>query len=228
MDILDFRNIYWNYYIQMENDFFSYSPYCEIDKLNEKAFSIKYLQLLLSICGEIDSICKTFCKVLDGSLDEDHAGISDYMSILAKYYPTFANETVQIVGYRYRELQPWKGIAMNFVPEWWSSYNQVKHHRDRKTNKNGIENYKKANQKNVIEALSALYVLIEYWAAKNIVPSKDEISNNKNTTYDPAMERLRSSRLNLIHWDFYYGFFGQELGFEPRLFYKYLEGDGNP
>ena len=68
----------------MENDFFSYSPYCEIDQINDKAFSIKYLQLLLSICGEIDSICKTFCKVLDESLDEDHAGILDYMPILAK------------------------------------------------------------------------------------------------------------------------------------------------
>ena len=53
VDVLEFRKLYWNYYLQLESDFFSYSPYCEIDTANDKAFSIKYLQLLLSVCGEL-------------------------------------------------------------------------------------------------------------------------------------------------------------------------------
>lgn len=69
MDKLTFRNTYWNYYKQLESDFFSYSPYCEIDECNDNAFSVRYLQLYLSICGEIDTICKRFCKLLDDNLE---------------------------------------------------------------------------------------------------------------------------------------------------------------
>lgn len=222
MDVLEFRNLYWNYYLQLENDFFSYSPYCEIDTANDNAFSVKYLQLLLSVCGEIDSICKTFCKKLDENLDLNTAGILEYTPILCMNYPTFADEAVQVLGYRYRELQPWKSIAWGHAPNWWQRYNAIKHHRDQKTN--GLENYKYANQKNAIEALSALYILIEYWAAKNFVPNRDEVFNSKNTTFDSTMESLKSCKLNLVRWKFYYGFFGQKLGVEPRSFYQYLEG----
>lgn len=217
MDILTFRNTYWNYYIQMENDFFSFSPYCEIDQYNDKAFSVKYLQLLLSICGEIDTIGKTFCKTLDNSLNLDSCGITDYISILNQQYSTFANETVVLMNYRYRELYPWKSIEKGHIPNWWQSYNAIKHHRDQV--KNNKENYKYANQKTTIEALCALYILIQYWAAKNFVRRTEKKTN------DHTMTRLKSSRLALKKWDFYATFMGQEPWFEPDLFYKYIEGE---
>ena len=226
MDVLEFKKLYWNYYLQLESDFFSYSPYCEIDTANDNAFSIKYLQLLLSVCGEIDSICKTFCKVLNDNFDPNNAGIDDYISILQEKYPTFAMEKVKILSYKYREVQPWKSIAHGHSPNWWQDYNAIKHHRDQE--RNGKANYKYANQKNVAGALCALYVLLEYWAAQNFVPDRDELSNSKSTTYDSTMESLKSSRLNLTYWNFYYGFFGQKLGFEPRSFYQYLEKGAQP
>lgn len=223
MDVLDFRNTYWNYYLQLENDFFSFSPYCEIDKVNDRAFSVKYLQLLLSVCGEIDSICKTFCKLLDDTLNLKEAGITDYIPILCKHYPTFANEIVEISGYKYRELQPWKSIAGGHVPNWWQRYNAIKHHRDQKTNEQ--ENYKYANQKNTIEALSALYILIEYWASKNFVIGRDEAIKQLNANSgEHTMYRLKSNRLNMVKWNFYGSFMGQEPWFLPREFYEYLEG----
>lgn len=228
MDVLEFRNIYWNYYLQLENDFFSCNPYCEIDTVNDKAFSVKYLQLLLSICGEIDSICKTFCKLLDDTLNLKEAGMTDYIPILCRCYPTFANETVEICGYKYRKLQPWKSIALGYVPNWWQRYNAIKHHRDQKTN--GLENYKYANQKNAIEALSALYILIEYWAAKNFVIDREEAFNRLNP--DPnenTMDRLKSNRLKLDKWlSFYNSFIGPESWFVPKRFYQYLEGVDPP
>jgi len=219
VDVLDFRKLYWNYYLQLESDFFSYNPYCEIDTANDNTFSIKYLQLLLSVCGEIDSICKTFCKSLDSSLDTDKAGILEYIPVLLRNYPTFAGETVRVLGYHYREMQPWKSIAAGYIPNWWSRYNAVKHHRDEK------ENYKHANQKNAIEALSALYILIEYWAAKNFLPDKDTAIKQLNA--DPnehTMSSLTSHHLNLVNWTFYESFMGQRPWFNPRRFYLYLEG----
>lgn len=228
MDVLEFRNLYWNYYIQLENDFFSYSPYCEIDPCNDNAFSVKYLQLLLSICGEIDSICKTFCEVLDNDFDPDTAGIDNYISILRKEYPTFATEKVKIVGYKYREVQPLKSIAHGYAPNWWQDYNAIKHHRDQE--RNGKANYKYANQKNVIEALGALYVLVEYWAAKNFVITKEEA--DKRTSDNPnehIMYRLTSKKLSMTNWmKFYPTFMGQEPWFAPKRYYKYLEEGVQP
>lgn len=223
MDVLEFRKIYWNYYLQLENDFFSYIPYCELDTANDNAFSVKYLQLLLSVCGEIDSICKTFCKTLDESLDLDKAGMLEYIPILSQNYPTFATETVQVLEHRYREVQPWKSITKGYVPNWWSRYNAVKHHRDEK------ENYKYANQKNVIEALSALYVLVEYWAAKNFVISKEKaFAQSSNDPNEHIMNRLKSKRLNMTKWKFYESFMGQEPWFAPKRYYKYLEEGVQP
>lgn len=223
VDVLEFRNLYWNYYIQLENDFFSYSPYCEIDQCNDNAFSVKYLQLLLSVCGEIDSICKTFCKALDNDFDPDTAGIDNYISILREEYPTFATEKVKIIGYKYREMQPWKSIAYGYAPNWWHNYNAIKHHRDQE--QNGKANYKYANQKNVIDALCALYVLLEYWAAKNFVIGRDEAIKQLNANpNEHTMYSLKSRHLNLTNWTFYETYMGQYPWFNPRRFYLYLEG----
>lgn len=228
MDVLEFRNLYWNYYIQLENDFFSYSPYCEIDQCNDNAFSVKYLQLLLSVCGEIDSICKTFCKVLDNDFDPDTAGIDNYISILRKEYPTFATETVRLLNYKYRNVQPWKSIAHGYTPSWWQDYNAIKHHRDQE--RNGKANYKYANQKNVVDALCALYVLLEYWAAKNFVISKEEAYKQSIVDQtDHIMYRLRSNRINMGKWQtFYTSYMGQEPWFVPKRYYRYFERGAQP
>ncbi len=215
MDVLEFRNTYWNYYVQLEKDFFSYSPYCEIDPCNDNAFSVKYLQLLLSVCSEIDSICKTLCKILDENLNLDKAGIYDYMPILNKNYPTFATEKVKILNYKYRDLQPWKSISWRHAPNWWQCYNEIKHHRDEQ--RNGKENYKYANQKNTLEALCALYILVEYWAARNFATDQAE-------EHDHTLQRLKSTKLKLVNWNFYLTFMGQEPWFCVDLFNKYLRG----
>ena len=85
------------YYLQLEKDFFETAPYCDIDESNNSSFSIKYLQLHLSICSEIDTICKSLCKELDNSLEMSECGISDYIEILKSSYTTFFDETVPSV-----------------------------------------------------------------------------------------------------------------------------------
>ena len=206
--------------------FFSYSPYCEIDSCNDNAFSVKYLQLLLSVCGEIDSICKTFCKVLDNDFDPDTAGIDKYILILRKEYPTFATETVRLLNYKYRNVQPWKSIAHGYAPSWWQDYNAIKHHRDQE--RNGKANYKYANQKNVVDALCALYTLIEYWAAKNFVADKADALKRVEEPSNYILPAFLSSKLNLVNWNFYFEFLGQGTWFHEIAYYEYLEGGERP
>lgn len=215
MDSLEFKNIYWNYYLQIEKDFFDTVPYCDIDESNSNSFSIKYLQLHLSICSEIDTVCKSLCKELDNSLEMSKCGINDYIEILKSSYNTFSEETVILVGYKYRCIQPWKGIEKGYIPNWWNVYNDIKHHRD--SEKNNKKNYKYANQKNIIEALCALYVLLEYWAAKNFVTDEKEEQNI-------VMPKFKSKSLDLNKWRFYFTFMGPGTWFNSRLFFKYIEG----
>lgn len=101
----------------------------------------------------------------------------------------------------------YRGGGLHIMP-----LNTIKHHRDEI--KNGKENYKCANQKNVINALCALYVLIEYWAAKNFAIDKDETQNSVMILYV-------SKKLRLIHWNFYESFIGE--WFNTKRFYEYLE-----
>lgn len=212
MDILDFKNTYWSYYLQIEHDFFSINPYCAIDQSNNNSFSVKYLHLHLSICSEIDTICKTLCKELSDELVLSKCGITDYIKILNRSYPTFFNEVVSLIGYKYNDVQPWKSIKNNHVPNWWNIYNDIKHHRDQI--KNNKENYKYANQKNIIEALCALYVLIQYWAAKNFVTDKEEEHNSVMTSF-------KSKALHLVNWEFYFDFMGQGEWFSSKSYFKY-------
>ena len=214
MDLITFKNTNWNYYSQLETDFFSYSQYCEIDKDNGNAFSNRYLQLLISICSEIDTIAKVFCKLLDEALDKERCGISDYIRILNSKYPTLAQESVEIKGYIYPMVFPWKAIAKGYTPDFWQIYNKVKHHRCELTNKK--ENYKYANQKVVIEALAALYVIEVYLAAFYFVTDKTETEN----TY---MIHFCSQRLNLSKWTFFETYMGQTPWFNSSRFFKYLE-----
>lgn len=209
MEINEFIEVYWNYYCQVESDFFALESFCAIDKLNDHSYSIKYLQLIQSICGEIDTICKRLCSCLDESLDINTCGINDYKNILMTYYPQIAKEKVIINRSLYREIKPWQSWEHKNTPHWWSAYNKVKHHRDEIWN--GKEAYKHANQKTTIEALSALYIVIQYWAAYNFVLN----NTNKNSS---GMLMFNSKHLSIISWTKYYSFFMGNHFFEAEKF----------
>ena len=215
MNLIDFVNKYWNYYMQLENDFFSFEAYCSIDNDNDDSFSTRYLQLFLSICGEIDTICKTFCKKLDNSLNTNNCRITDYIKILNANYTTFAEEKIKLNNYKYLSFKPWENLKSNSSPDWWKDYNLVKHHRDELTD--GKENYKLANQKNTIQALCALYILIEYWIS--------DIFIHDPTYSNIIMPKLKSKKFTLENWDDFYPFFAGNTRFDKEKFSKYINGE---
>ena len=85
---------------------------------------------------------------------------------------------------------------------------------------NGKENYKNATQGNVIEALSALYILIEYWAAFNLVIDDGE---EKNTT----LPRFKSEQFRLTKWNFYWSFLGGGEWLNKKSFFEYIKPTAN-
>ena len=200
MDINRFIELYWNYYLQLENEVFATEPFCAIDKINDTAYSTKYLQLILSVCGEIDTICKQLCKSFSPDFNIDQVGINDYRDILMQHRPQIADEVLTIEQHAYRDIQPWQAWKHHHNPHWWDVYNKVKHHRDEMWN--GKAAFKHANQKAAIESLCALYILIEYLGVQYFVMN----TRKKNVL---EMLSVKSERITMGHWyRFYTSFMG--------------------
>jgi hypothetical protein len=50
---------------------------------------------------------------------------------------------------------PWESWTNENPPDWWTSYNKVKHHRN--------EHFGRASLQHTIESVAAVYVLNLYW-----------------------------------------------------------------
>ena len=68
MTFKEIRDIYWKYYISLENQFLETGRYVELDYVNNgKTYSMEYLKLFQAVCSEIDVMGKTLAAVLNES-----------------------------------------------------------------------------------------------------------------------------------------------------------------
>ena len=61
----EFISKVWGYYIILENDFINTFQYVEPVDDNNLTYSKEYSKLLLSICSEVDILCKELCKLIE-------------------------------------------------------------------------------------------------------------------------------------------------------------------
>lgn len=154
----EFHNQYWKQYILIEKEFKASIKYVAIDDSNFTAYSDVYAKLLLQIGSEIDVVAKLLCKEINSISNADN--ILQYQSEINTRFSEFENVTVSCCD---TDLKPWDGWAAS-SPEWWKAYNGVKHNRNKIETYGSVtkENYKFANQKNVLNALAGLYQLEQY------------------------------------------------------------------
>lgn len=169
----EFLQRYWSYYLLLEKDFLETERYLAIDELNAKAYSNEYIKQYQTICSEIDVIAKSFCKELDLSFRGKN--IDTYCKEIIDNNSDFSNRIIKVKN-RSIEITPWQNwnytlekqpdgrhklVATN--PEWWKKYNKIKHNRTTVNNETSLPYYKLANQKNVLDALAALFQLEMYY-----------------------------------------------------------------
>mgnify|MGYP007110268973 FL=1 len=78
---------YFNYYLELERDFFLTEPYVTVDRENFGTFSIQFNRIYQSICSEIDCLLKGLCKQLEC---ESKAGkIGAYCKVITKIFQVF-------------------------------------------------------------------------------------------------------------------------------------------
>jgi hypothetical protein len=143
---------FWNYYLAIEQDLIKLSRYIEFTEDNYKTYSIELSRILLSASAEIDVLLKQICSIIRP--DSKNKNINDYRNIILKSLNSFIAEKIIIDRYN-MSFNPWSKWEENENPDWWKSYNNVKHHRNRF--------YSEANLYNTINSIGALLITEVYY-----------------------------------------------------------------
>lgn len=154
----------WNYFLMLERDLDNTSRYIEPSG-QENVYSFEFAKLLILACTEVESVFKSICHQIDDN--QTASNIINYRDIIMRKYPKIIEATVCIsrLGYNIEPFKEWEKEEPK-SPSWWRAYNNVKHNRD--------SHFDDATYLNAVTALSALYVLIFYFA---------EITNIKFPNY---------------------------------------------
>lgn len=140
---------HWKYYLMLEKRFVESIEYVELHKDNFNTFSNGYALLIQAIGAELDTVFKEFC----GFAIEERKNIADYAKHILTCTPEIKNQVISVQEYDI-ELQPfknWNSENASQSLEWWNAFTSIKHNR--------YNQLKQANQKNVLYALGALYLM---------------------------------------------------------------------
>jgi len=143
---------HWNYFLAIEKDLEKMSRYIEFCSDNLQTYSIELAHILLSASSEVDVIMKQLCGLLAPS--GNYENINHYKAIILATSPDLINEEIEIprFGMTHRPWENWNG---NDNPDWWRSYNRVKHQRN--------DHYPEANLQNTVNAVGALLIACVYY-----------------------------------------------------------------
>jgi len=181
--------LHWNYFLALEHDLEKVARFIEFSKQNFGVYSIELAHLLFAAASEVEVVAKQLCEHIDSTAPQND--IVDYRNTLKSAIPHIATTQVFIPRFGL-EFSPWLSWNKNATPDWWRSYNNVKHKRHLF--------FTEATLENVLNALGALLVLTYNYYAYALPAGKPPL--------DPmeAMSKLepQSSLLRLSE-DHYYG-----------------------
>ncbi|ODU27074.1 MAG: hypothetical protein ABS93_03595 [Thiobacillus sp. SCN 62-729] len=142
------RLIDWNLFLSLEDDIAQLARYIEPTEQNFQTYSIELARLLLASCAEVDVTAKQLCIKLD---DRNAKSIDAYRKTITATYPRISECLVTLPRFGLT-LRPWDNWKQNEKPLWWSGYTNIKHQRH--------THFPDANLKNVLNAVSGLFVLL--------------------------------------------------------------------
>lgn len=172
-----FIKSYWDYFLDLEDQFIETKRFVEFDKANDKTYSIEYLKLYQAVCSEIDVVGKEIAIANNSGFKiSKRTTIKNWGYEIQKKFPGLKDVIVSFNDERY--IQPFKnweyeqsksvnknGKTQNNLKikgdkeaiVWWRNYNDIKHRRIGLIE--GTKNFQLANQSNLIQAFAALFIL---------------------------------------------------------------------
>ena len=142
--------IHWNFFLSIEEDLDRLGRFVDFSA-NDEAFSIEIARLFLAASGEVDVVLKQLCKAINQA--STASSINAYQAEIIPALQKFKKFEVTVPRYGLT-LMPWTDWGDNHPPFWWQDHNKVKHHRH--------EYFEKANLKNCLNSIAALYVSVLY------------------------------------------------------------------
>ena len=156
----EFLNIFWKQYQIIEKDVRISSEYVDIHKSNFPTFSSRYINMFLNICSNIDSLIEIYCKMVEEDDYRKKYNIHDRLTPVLRKFPAIRLDAVRTIDtFEDIELKPFSAFVDGRIADWWNDYNLVKHARSEKNEKTGKYNFQSANQKNVLTALAAYFIV---------------------------------------------------------------------
>lgn len=174
--------VHWNYFLALENDMETLARYVELHPDNWKVYSIELAHLLFAASSEVDAIAKVLCKQIDAQAPA--RDINDYRTLISGHFPDFLTTVVHVPRYGL-ELRPWTNWANDKSPDWWRSYNNVKHERDSK--------FVEATLENSLNALAGLLVIAYHLYTQLEITRTDATPDRRDVTrlLEPQSSLLR-------------------------------------
>jgi hypothetical protein len=148
--LFEMKYPHWQYYRTLIEDLDRISRYVELHPHNFRTFSIELARLYLAAGSEVDVVAKLLCEKAKPS--SSCRNINEYRDVLLAAYPGLTSIETSLPRHSL-SFTPWESWERE-NPEWWRSYNDVKHKRD--------EFYQEACLENVLLALSGLCVFVCY------------------------------------------------------------------
>jgi hypothetical protein len=147
---------YLNYFQLLEENLEVIFRYIEPEGENMKTYSLENARLYLSICSEIDILFKELLSAPElENINQYRKGIE-----AKQYFEKFYSQEVNIVKYGITAKSPWINFKDHKSPDWWKSYNNVKHSR--------LKNFEEANLENIINALCGLFILVCFYISDDV------------------------------------------------------------
>lgn len=152
MTVFKTPRLHWNYFLAIEKDLEELSRYIEFDDQNLDTYSIELTHILFSASSEVDVVMKQLCDLIDPKKKVEN--INDYRHFISTHAKGYIDEEVIIHRYGLT-FQPWAKWNKGTNPDWWRSYNNVKHERHK--------HYSEANLRNALNAVGALLLTVTYY-----------------------------------------------------------------
>ena len=179
---------HWNYFLALENDLIGSSRYVEFALANKSAYSIEFAQILMTAASEVDVLAKLIVEKVDPHAPRKN--IDNYRDAIVKGLPDFADYEVAIPRYGLK-VEPWAAWKSGTNPNWWRSYNDVKHERD--------QFFADATLENAVSAVAGLLVAaVQYYRLKLAPPGQFQNKMQATTSYLSP-----ESSLLFLNGDFY-------------------------
>lgn len=200
-DLKQFIKSYWEYFLELETQFIETKRFVEFDKANAKAYSIEYLKLYQAVCSEIDVVGKEISIAVNPNFKiNSGTTIKKWGYELQQRFPTIKDVVVRFNDEEViQPFRDWEYEKCSYTDkngkkrnglkikddkkpiQWWRNYNDIKHRRIGLVE--GTKNFLLANQSNLIQSFSALFVIEMLYISSFAESEEQRMENSKLFTF---------------------------------------------